>query len=251
MAETASVRSDSPTGMIARGRKAGATVILRNSGDDVIKLNHLPVVTTSLRGSDGRPLTRARVSKRLRPGEEVSAAVRIDLDPTMPPGEYRGRLKYDSVVDEPFSVFIPERTGVSLYPRSVTREGRAGEKVSLELVVENDGNVPVNLDKTKSMLLAEEQEVFKTFGSAVRRSAPEGHAKVLDALADNLKDVGVRPMLVKLISDDMTIQPGHTRKFTVEFKLPYSLHHNRYYYGYVFLAGIKLDATIHCIGGTQ
>ncbi len=248
MADTASVSSDSPTTMIARGHKAGAVVTLRNAGDDVLKLNHIPVVTTSLRTTDGRPLTRARVSKRLRPGDETSAGIRIDLDPTLPPGEYRGRLKRDAVIDEPFSVFIPERTKVSLHPRSVTRHAAAGERVSMELVVRNEGNVPVTLDKTKPMLLAEEQEVFKTFGSAVRRSAPEGHAKVLDALADNLKHVGVRPMLVKLTGEDLIVPPGHVQKLTLEFKLPHSLRHNRYYYGYVFLGGARLDATIQCTG---
>ena len=237
--------------MIANGHKAQGTIILKNDGTEVLKLRHIPVEKTSLRTINGQPLSQVQVSKRIKPGEEITAKIRIDIDPTMPPGEYEGLLKYDSVIDETFIVSIPEKTKVTLHPHTITREGTAGEKVDINILIENLGNVPVTIDKTKSMLLAEEQEVFKTFGSAVRKFSSDGHTKVLDALTDNLKNIAVRPMLVKFTQNDCTINPGEVRAYTVQMKLPYSLRKNRYYYGNVFVGGVKFDTTIHCTGTAE
>ena len=238
--------NEKPLRMIAHGHKALGSVVLKNESDERLKIGNIAVENTTLRSKDGQLLSHVQVSRRIDPGEEVTARIRMDIDPTMPPGTYEGHLKYESVVDEPFFVHIPERSKLALLPKSVLCDGKSGEKASLDVMIENRGNVPVTIDKEKTMLLAEEQEIFKTFGSAVRHFSTEGNTKVLDELAKNLRDATVRPMLVKFENNDLTIQPGETRLYSVSMKFPASLKSKRYYYGYIFVGGATFNATIHC-----
>jgi hypothetical protein len=236
----------------AVGTRVQSTITLSNPGKEMVKLRNIDINWPKRRNVTGQPFKQVSLFARLRPGQVQKCPLEFDLDPTTPPGTYEGEFDCGEIFHQPFILHILERIELTIYPSHIITRGVPGQRLLKEIVISNEGNVPLNLDREMIMMLYEVDELNYAIGSSLREVAKDGFNNVMENLVVKLREAMVRPMSIKVESEDLELRAGEIRKFNLSLRLPTNLKPKRDYRGKLNIYNCQLSVSLHCskeIGG--
>ena len=243
-----STKEENKAVFFVRGRHAQGNVTLRNPGNEKVRIRCLDVKAPSLRDASGQALKQVQILARLKPGQEQQCTVDFEVDSTLPAGTYEGELVCSSaMLKQPFELHVLERLDITIYPDRLVIQGAPSEQMDKELIITNQGNVPVKFNRQLTIMLSEVGEVSRVVGSTLHQEAVAGAVRTLDTFVARLQEAIVRPMTLTFSEDNPEVSPGETKKFPVHIHLPSNLKGKRSYRGRINLFNRTLSALIHCI----
>lgn len=235
-----------PLEFFASGNRVQSTIILSNPGKEKLRLRGLDITGAKLRNAAGQTLKQASLFARLRPGQVQKCPLEFELDPTTPPGTYEGKFDCGKILHQPFILHVLERVELTLTPSRIVTHGVPGQQLLKEIVISNEGNVPINIDREMIMMLYEVDELNRAIGSSLREVAKEGFNTLMDNLVVKLREAMVRPMSIKFESKDLELQSGEIRKFNISLHFPTNLKPNRSYRGRINIYNCQLSVLLQC-----
>jgi hypothetical protein len=215
---------------------------LHNPSADKVKVYSLALDAADLRAPDGKPLREVRVSARLRADEQALVPVRVEVDPTTPPGTYQATVQIGEE-QRAAAVHIVERIDLRIQPAEIwlTTEGEL--VFEREFVVENAGNVPLRIGPKCLAPLVDSMQVPVSLRRGLEAACKKEAAEVLkDVLcAWSEQQVGN----VSLTREDVTLKPGETRTGKGTFTLPDDLQSFRRYDAQLALYNASLHLSVY------
>lgn len=241
-----STEQDERAVFFVKGRRAKGSVTIKNPGKQRAKVKSLDVNAPSLRDASGQPLKQVQVLAHLNPGDTQQCTVDFEVDPTLAAGTYEGELICGKMLKQPFVLHVIERIDITFYPNRLIIHGEPSEQLDKEMIISNQGNVPVKLNRQHTIMLSEVGEVSRVVGSTLYQEAKAGAMNVLDTFVTKLQEAVVRPMTLTFADENLEITPGETKKFQIHVHLPGNLKAKRSYRGRISLYNKTLSALIHC-----
>lgn len=235
-----------PLEFFAFGNRVQSSIVLSNPGEEKLKLRGIDVTGAKLRNAAGQTLKQVPLLARLRPGQVQKCPLEFELDPTTPPGTYEGEFDCGNILHQPFVLHVLERLELALSPSRIVTRAVPGQQLVKEIVLSNEGNVPVHIDREMIMMLYEVDELNRTIGSSLREVAGEGFNNVMDNLVGKLREAMVRPMSIKFESTDLELQPGEIQKFNISLRFPTNLKPKRSYRGRINIYNCQLSVLLQC-----
>ena len=152
---------------------------------------------------------------------EVGGTVRLNaaIARTAPPGSHKATLVIDG--DEtPVTIEVAERRRLRFRPSAVHISGRPGGKASASVIIENAGNVAMEIPEGGISGLFASDGLAGAFASAYGIKSDD-HQEIFGAFVHGLRRGFLG--LMKLSFDagkDTTLNPGDVRTITANFTLP-------------------------------
>lgn len=178
-----------------------------------------PARRVPVTGSGSLPIDGGRLSTR-RNGE---LRLHLDLSRHTPPGTYTGTVTAGGR-EVPVTLVVPERTRVRLSPDAVHLTGDPGSVHTVDVVVENRGNVPVVFPKKSAGFLAPKGRLCASFRQASRGSGKEDTAagfldRFARAVATSINQE--RAVMVGVGSGgEVVVAPGETAVVALSLTIP-------------------------------
>jgi hypothetical protein len=239
-------RKENKVVFFVRGRQAQGSITLKNEGNERAKITTLDVNAPLLRDASGQVLKQVKVMAHLKPGQVQQCTVGFEVDSALPPGTYDGEFLCGTMLKQPFELHVSERLDISLYPDRLIIQGTPSQVMDKDLIITNQGNVPVKFNKQLTIMLSEVGEVSRVLGSTLHKEAMTGAVKAMDTFVTALQEAIVRPMILTFSDDNPEVNPGETKKFQINIHLPSNLKSKRSYRGRISLYNKTLSALIHC-----
>ena len=225
---------DAPVVLRGTPRHLVGRIPLQNPGEDLAVLR-----IATVRDHDGRlgipdPISQRLATKVLRPGQRDSVRLRLRLDPTTPPGEYRTEVEVGGGV-RPLILQIAEVVALDLSPPLLVVENRHGESVEKAVSVTNRGNVPLVIGEIGAVVLDDERFECRT----LRRAAEVLGSATEDVTVDHFLTEIARAsrhvlersgaLRVRNLGGAVTVAPGETVSVGLRIDVPAGLDgHTRY-----------------------
>ena len=170
----------------------------------------------------------------LRPGTTTVAPLHIDLGPAWPPGEVTGDLELGET-RMPVSLVVEPVIALHLSPHEVLGvEGRW----TVELTVTNEGNVAIPLARhTCGRFVAHDSDP-----ATVAPAAPADAGRVTVAPRETDPDLGLQAE--SRLAKPVTLEPGDSRRLTVEVEVPAGLDPTRRHRAAVPFGPADLTVTV-------
>jgi hypothetical protein len=221
--------NESAVRVFARGSTAGEPIVfvgepslleadlwLHNEGDGDLLLDKATVISPALQKDAPRSeVARISVPRVLRARQRTLLSTSFDIDPSIPPGTYEAEIRlHRESGHESFLAWITvtQNYQLSLDPDQFVFAATPGSSVSAELVVWNEGNVPVEVTPMGECELKDPDRVEPCPCCCAREERRE---KEEDEFGR-----------VRITNDNLVVEPGAwaSVKFTVH--LPESLPAN-------------------------
>ena len=180
-----------------------------------------------------RPLARGEVSG-------LRATLRLPA--TTPPGNYQGVARIAGR-ELPIAVEVEPYARTRSHPSRLEVEAGPGSEVAVELMLVNEGNVPLELPSRSSFCLFEGDGIHHALWAALTSDPPAGKQRV-DLLLDDLADshgglVDVRPS-----APPAPIAPGATQAVRLSLRFSDRLRAGHEYSGSWEPAGLRLPLRV-------
>jgi hypothetical protein len=226
---------DEPAVVFGPPHALRGTLNLHNAGEARVRVRALGLAAPALRGPAGLPLTRVRVVARLDPGQQRSAQVQLELDPTTPPGTYEAEV----VVGEarhPLRVVVCEGLRARIEPQQLTLFTEGELSFETTYVVENQGNVPFPTGVLCTAPLFDgdrgaDPQPRQVAGA--ERTVEQALRELLAAYAP------VAAGVVRIRREGGLVRPGQTRVGKAVVELPPGLRSHRHYHALLELYGVQ------------
>ena len=226
----------SATPIVLRGtpRHLVGRIPLQNRGEDVAVLR-----VATVRDPEGRLGPQGEVSHRmatkvLRPNQTDAVRLRLRLDPTTPPGEYRTEVEVGGGV-RPLVLQIAEVIDLDLSPSLLVVENRQGKAVEKSVSVTNRGNVPLVIGDIGAVVLDDERFECRTLRRAAAKLGSYDGEVTVDSLVTEIarasREVLERSgaLRVRNLTGTVTVAPGETVRIDLRIDVPSTLEsHTRY-----------------------
>ena len=176
----------------------------------------------------------------VRPGQSRPVPVALTLDPRTPPGTYEAQLDIDgeqrSVV-----LHVTEDVALSISPQPLVIQNRPKEKVRKQVMLTNEGNVPITVRSIGTVVLDDEMAHCRAM-----RGALTDVGDTMEDMDDYIAALGKRyrkiyeTLVLKVQNDEVTVEPGQTRALELNVTVPDKLEKRSRYSGYAAIATSNL-----------
>ncbi len=185
-----------------------------------------PTCHVNLPGVLSQPLAVRPVFRR----DLNTSQLRFRLPRSTPPGTYPGTVEMGGR-QLPISVEVDPRSELRLNPHSLMIKAKSAGKVSVDLTLQNLGNLPFLVESKHTFCLYDGSGVDQAFYAALVEELPEGKRRI-DRLMDELAES--HGGLVRLIVEKGAgeVSPGDTREMRVDFHFSNRLRAGHVYSGY-------------------
>jgi hypothetical protein len=160
-----------------------------------------------------------------------TGALRLRLPRDTPPGRYEGVVRFEDG-EQPIAVEVEPQVRLHVFPGRIEVSAGAGERVSSEVYVINEGNAPAELRKAYAFRLFHEDSFVRILD---RILDPEAQAQLregrLGPLVDALNDQLGGRVRATVDQGAGAIAPGERRQLHVTFALPKRLLPGQIYSG--------------------
>ncbi len=239
--------ADAPIILVGEGKSLRGELRLRNPGPDRIQLSaanlHLQVSHSS------QPIPYAQVSlpAGLPPGQSQRVKMSLDFDPLTPPGEYKGELDMAGHT-RAVIVYVAELIRLAISPQVLVIDQPAGSIVSKNIILTNEGNVPLTFVPIGKVALGEELMLRRSLSVTVA-AAGEKEANPLGKIFADLVHQESKAVLgeagtLMVVNASLVLQPGESRQLGLEIHLPDNLSMNSRYIGRVPLYTSDLEFVV-------
>jgi hypothetical protein len=215
----------------ATARFLGPPGRLRLSGGDTdvvarIQALHLPDALQAF--TDGRHPV-------LRRGRDPGRT-RLRLPAHTPPGHYEGSVEFADGKRQPFELTIEPRPRIRVSPSTLSLSGAAGGKVQAQLLLENRGNVPIEIDETLVTGVFDDDGIETALAAAYRLDSTD-IAEIVGAVFGRLRDAHGGLLKLRVSEGAGALAVGERRLLTIETLLSSKLHAGHGYHGVLKLGG--------------
>jgi hypothetical protein len=192
-----------------------------------------------------------RVSVRLEPHQHLQVPIEVALDPTTPPGTYKGQLSFGSQRED-VVINVLESWDLRFVPQSLAVKAGAGAKVARRILVTNCGNIEFTPPASVSVFVDQNLDFGRHLNTALKEAGNEGYQKFLDRFVRELADDAVSNATVQFKCEKASsIHPGETRQVELQIQLPEDLKMNRVYKGAMKFGNTKLLLEVECTGASD
>jgi hypothetical protein len=204
---------------------------LRLAGGDAgavasVKALHLP---EALRGyaDDRHPV--------LRRGRDPGRT-RLRLPAHTPPGHYEGQVELADGQSQPFELTIEPRPRIRVSPSTLNLAGAAGAKVQAKLLLENRGNVPIDIDETLVTGVFDNDGIETALASAYRLETDDLN-QIVATVFGRLRDAHGGLLKLRVAEGAGVLAVGARRMVALETVLGSKLRAGHGYHGVLNLGG--------------
>ena len=202
------------------------SIRLQNQSDEKLKLRSIPLETDEIRGLTGAPLRHLDLAVRLYPGQQIDAPATLQIDPTTPPGTYRGNMQLGDR-RQAVVVHVTQIIDLRVEPTSVSFYTQGEFSFTQDFVIENAGNVPLRIGPKCLAPLVDSMEVPLGIRRSLLKACQSEDKDTLRALLCAL--AGEQVGNLELTREDITLAPGEKRAAAGTFNLPSNLQSYRRY----------------------
>lgn len=190
--------------------------------------------------ADALPLRRIVV----RAGQSRAVPLSLELPSTTPPGTYEAALDVDGD-QRPVLLHVTEHVSFTMHPDHLVVPNRPGEKIKKQIVVTNDGNVPLTFRTIGTVVLDDELAHCRSL-----RGALADVGETMEKLDDFLAALGRRykqaydTLALRVQNERVTLDPGETRAVDLTITLPDKIDARARYTGYAAVSTAALSFTV-------
>jgi hypothetical protein len=224
----------------------GGMLRLANPGAEKVKLKSAVLRLNDGQWGDPHVSLLLDIGARLPAGVTAHAPVSLAIDPRMPPGEWRGEVRFDELGETRDVVLrVLEHRAQAVTPSRFELYGRPGASVRMPVVIGNLGNVAFTVPKVALVALGEDNAFHQLFHVAMARKGGEGHQAALDAFTQLLgaTEVDAAKALVGA-GAGKPLAAGESLETEITFELPARLARHRAYHGTFSIGKAQCDVEI-------
>jgi hypothetical protein len=217
------------------------------------RLHYAPLLSSTLPVSHALPRTLS-LSAILPPGTTGRVPVRFAVERTTPPGHYEVVFE---VGGEPITAdveVLPDEA-LEIMPAHLALFGPPGGVVEDEVILRNNGNVPIDLDVLGVLVLQEEEQIClslqRALGQVKSGGEGEAHRVFLDAVVRDLAERKTEFGRVRLADGALTLSPGQAEAVRLAVHLPRDMTSGRRYRALLKARSAKLFVQITAEPGAQ
>jgi hypothetical protein len=223
---------DAPVILIGEGKSLRGDLRLRNPGTDRIQLREASLRLQIAPAKKPAPFAQVPLPASLLPGQAHRVKVALELDPQMPPGEYKGELEAAGYTRKVI-MFVAEVVRLVISPPALVIDQPAGSKVVKQLMLTNDGNVPVTIGSIGQVPLGEELMLHRSVSTTVASTGEKGLRAIsklfVDLVSEEAKIVMGEAGYLTVTNKGLVLQPGEMGLLSLEIQLPEKLASNARY----------------------
>jgi hypothetical protein len=222
-----------PIILIGEAKSLQGELRVRNLGTDRIQAAE-PASLRLQFASAAKPLHFAQIilPSGLEPGQVQRVKLSLEFDPQTTPGEYKGEVDVAGQT-HPVIVYVTEIVHLAISPQVLVFDQPGDSLVEKQIILRNEGNVPLTIDPIGQVALGEELMLRRTLSLTVaaageRRSRSLGKL-VAELVNEEAKAVLGESVYINVKNPGILLQPGEVRPLRLEIKLPEKLTvHARY-----------------------
>lgn len=155
--------------------------------------------------------------------------MRLKLPSDTPPGTYHGRATVGELAVS-LVVHVAPCSRISVTPPVTSVSGHAGERVTFEITVSNDGNTPIVLPTGAALDLDDDREQTLALGRALRAKLGKGERRV-DRFFEELRSGHGGEGQVTVLGGAGPLKEGASRTLRCHLAIPESVKPGRTYSG--------------------
>jgi hypothetical protein len=237
----------------------GSNLLTMKPGSDPLRFRGMPTLLTAtvdvksfpeavptwqvnLPGVLSQPLPVRPVFRR----DLNTSTLRFRLPRFTPPGTYPGTVEV-SGQSLPISVEVEARSELRLIPHSLRIKTKSAGKVSVDLTLQNLGNLPFLVESKHTFCLYDGSGVDQAFFAALVEEIPEGMRRI-DRLLDKLAESHGGLVRVIVEKGAGEVPPGGSREMRVSFHFSNRLRENHLYSGYWSFSNFQYLVEVEVIG---
>src|SRR5260221_12842729 len=168
-----------PFALSGRPPSLEGVVELINNTEQSQELTAIPLKNVALGSYRGPVPDHVTTLARLGAHGRTRATMRLTLDPTTPPGRYEAELG-GGAQTERLLLQVLANWQLRIIPDAVTVAPSAGEKLGLQAVVTNQGNMELKLPATQSVDLDDTRGLIQLANVVAGEVGKEGFTRFLD-----------------------------------------------------------------------
>jgi hypothetical protein len=192
---------------------------LINISDKKVKIRTIPTV----QNKDNSVLTAVHLVASIPPGECVQIPAHFQITTNTPAGTYKTSLSCGKQRED-VVVYVFDNYNFSINPQSIFLRGAAGETLSHPMVINNTGNVELQLPAVSLVWFEEQDWVGRTFVYSLRESSKaEGYEKYLDRVMEEFHSEMIPSTRVHIKCKPDQIKPGIVAEVLLTITLPKKL----------------------------
>jgi hypothetical protein len=165
----------------------------------------------------------------LRRGRDASRT-RLKLDPTTAPGDYKMILELANGKTREVFISVHPQARVRITPRGLNLSGPPGGAVSARLLIENRGNVGIDIGEALVTGIFDDDGIESALASAYRMDSND-----LSAIAGNLfahlREAHGGLLRLRVVEGRGLLAPGESRVLALQTTLASKLHRGHGYHG--------------------
>ena len=221
---------------------------LENSSDDKVVIRAPQVrPPKKSRSSSAKPLADPQLVMRriiVRARQSRPVPISLSLDPSTPPGTYHAELDIEGQVRS-VVIRVTEGLSATILPDEIVLPGKAGKVFERQIIVRNDGNVPVTVPKIGTIVLDEDLVHCRAL-----RGALADAGATMTSLDDFAVALGKRyqalyeTLLLKVRNDRVEVAPGAEETVDLSITLPDGIDRRARYSGYAPISVLNLSIII-------
>jgi hypothetical protein len=175
--------------------------------------------------------------------DTTTTLVRLVASPTWAPGTYAGRVSSDAGEFEATVEVVPQNI-LTLRPPSLDFRMSPGTSATIDVLIENTGNVPATLRNVYTVGMLEDDAIDDAIGAGLRmRERAPGESR-FEVVGDELVSRYAGAARVRIEGLDEPVAPGETSRATVRLSLPRRGQAGRHYDGMLLLEGTRVPVTV-------
>jgi hypothetical protein len=214
---------------VGQPERLRGNLFVHNPGPTPFEMRTLPLVAKD-RGKavlmSSKPGVAPNVRLRpavIRPGHSGPVALRLDLDPHTPPGEYQAEVQIADKM-QPVVVHVTERVALRIRPSELVIENQPEQKISKRIIATNLGNVPLTIGEIGAIFLDDDLLYCRTLRAASAAVGDELRPlnEYLAQILLSAKEVAASSGILRVQNKTGTIilQPGETVPIDLEIRVP-------------------------------
>ena len=238
---------DAPVILVGESKSLRGELRLRNPGKERVQLGEASLRLQTGSAKKPAPFAQVKLPGEILPGQDQRVKITLELDPQMPPGDYKGEIEVAGHTRE-VVVFVAEVYRLVLSPQVLVIDQPAGSKVRKQVMLINEGNMPITIGPIGHVPLGEELMLKRSVSTTVGGTGEKGLRALSKLFADLVSEeakvvLGEAGTLV-VTNEELVLQPGESGLLNVEVQLPEELAVNTRYIGRVPLYTSVLELVV-------
>lgn len=161
---------------------------------------------------------------------------RLRLPAHTPPGHYEGSVEFADGQRQPFELTIEPRPRIRVSPSTLNLSGAAGAHAKAQLLLENRGNVPIEIDETLVTGVFDNDGIETALAAAYRLDSDD-ITQIVGTVFSRLRDAHGGLLKLRVAEGAGSLAVGERRLLTIETLLSSKLHAGHGYHGVLQLGG--------------